>query len=192
MPIDSEQLTIAVRQRLTERSFDHCVRVAESSSALAKSYGIDEEQAWAAGLLHDWDRELTGPDLVEAARTAGVPVTHVDERVPYLLHARTAAVHVAERFPELPSVVIDAIARHTVGAPDMTPLDMVVFVADMIEPARDWPGVDELRREAASTPLPAVFFDSYRRSLMHLIEVGKAIHPDTLDVWNSLVAGGAR
>ncbi len=70
----------------------------------------------------------------------------------------------------------------------MTDLDKVVYLADMIEPSRDWPGVDELRRCVGEVSLDQMFFLGYRMSLESLLRRRKRLHPDTVAVWNSLVS----
>ena len=43
---------------------------------------------------------------------------------------------------------LEAIRLHSTGAPDMTELDMVVYLADLIEPGRDFDGVENCVRFA--------------------------------------------
>lgn len=192
MSPDRKTLLEALRERLDGGSFEHCERVADTAAGLAGSYGVDVEKAWAAGLLHDWDRDLSGEETIARAHESGIEVTEVDRQVPYLLHARTGATDVAIRFPSLAADVIRAIERHTIGHVDMQPLDMVVFIADSIEPARHWAGVDALRARVGSEPLRRLFFFAYRHSLGHLVEAGRLVHPQTVTVWNALVSGGER
>jgi len=88
--------------------------------------------------------------------------------------------------------VVDAVARHTVGSAQMTALDKVVYIADMIEPGRDYEGVDELRKIAATAPLDELFVSAYQQSVAHLVRSRKRIHPQTVAVWNALIAGDPR
>jgi len=186
------EVTAAVRERLSEPAFKHCMRVADTAASLGAIYGVDPADAWLAGLLHDWDRELGETELVRTARDTGIAIDGADEAVPYLLHARTGAAAVAERFPELPAEVISAVANHTVGSATMGDLDCIVYVADMIEPGRTFKGVDELREAAGTVSLQDLFALAYQHSLMHLIRSRKRIHPDTVAVWNALAARDAR
>lgn len=181
-------VTEAVKDRLGERAFAHSRRVAEEAASLALIYGVDPDAAWLAGLLHDWDRELGDDELVSAATDAGIETDEADEAVPYLLHARTGAAAVAERFPGLDADVVAAVANHTVGSAEMSELDWIVYVADMIEPGRTFKGVNELREAAGTIALPDLFALAYQHSVMHLIRSRKRIHPDTVAVWNALVA----
>lgn len=187
MTIDLGAIEQALAARLSDAAFAHSVRTGETAAELAQAYGVDVELARVSGLLHDWDREATAEELVSSARAAG-DVHEVELAQPKLLHARTGAGGAKKAFPDLPAEVYTAIERHTVGAVDMTDLEKVVYLADMIEPARDWPDVDELRRCVGEVSLDQMFFLGYRMSLESLLRRRKRLHPDTVAVWNSLVS----
>jgi predicted HD superfamily hydrolase involved in NAD metabolism len=191
-PVSFDEALKAVRERLGKRGAAHCERVAATAERLAEAYDVDAELARLAGVLHDWDRDRSHGELIEAARVDGLETTPIDEAVPYLLHARTGAAGIAEAFPDLPAQVVQAVARHTVGASDMTPLDEVVYLADMMEPSREFPGVEELRGAVGSVSLSELFAHGYQLSIMHLIRSRRRLHPETIAVWNSLVAGEPR
>jgi predicted HD superfamily hydrolase involved in NAD metabolism len=155
---------------------------------LATIYGVDTEAAGVAGLLHDWDREATRDELLGSALAAELPIVEAEEVHPKLLHARTAAAALQRDFPDLPAEVVDAVARHTVGEAEMTALDKVVYVADMVEPARDFEGVDDLREAVGTLGLDELFALAYQQSVGYLVKERKVIHPDTVEVWNAHVA----
>lgn len=176
-------------ERLSPSAAAHSRRVAETAAQLAARFGVDVATSRLAGLLHDWDREQTPEQLFSAAAEAGLTVTPADETVPYLLHARTGAAALRRAFPGAPDAVITAVAHHTVGSSDMTDLDKIVYVADMIEPGRDYPGVASLRQLSTTVTLGELFAVAYQQSILYLIGSRKRIHPDTVAVWNKLVAG---
>jgi len=179
----------AIEARLGHKATKHCERVAATAAALAVAYGADADAARLAGLLHDWDRESAPEELLGEAKRAGIEITDADEANPHLLHARTGALAARAALPGLSEQVVQAISRHTIGAPDMTPLDMVVYLADMIEPRRDYPGVQELRDAVSAVSLGELFALGYQMSMRHLVDARKRIHPQTVAVWNALVAG---
>jgi len=182
----------AITARLGKKAAKHCKRVSDSATALALVYGVDPDLARLAGLLHDWDREQTPEELLAAAHAAGIEITPADEAAPHLLHARTGAIAVASALPGLPAEVVTAIARHTVGATGMSALDMVVYLADMIESHRDYNGVEPLRAAVGAVSLAELFALGYQQSMRHLVDARKRIHPVTIDVWNEYVAGDPR
>lgn len=192
MALAYEVARAALAARLSEPALAHSESVARTSGELAERYGVDVEHARLAGLLHDWHRELGPADLMARARDAGIAVTDVDEAVPYLLHGPLAQVELPRVFPELTADVCDAIGAHTYGAVPMSPLAMVVYIADVIEPGRTHHGVESLRERVGSASLEDLFADTYATSLKHLVKRRRPIHPDTLLVWNSIVAGDLR
>lgn len=182
----------AVQSRLGEDAAGHSRRAGDTAATLAILYGVDPETARLGGVLHDWDREQDPRDLIAEARRVGLTVTDVDAAQPHLLHARTGAEALRATFPALPDEVLRAVSRHTIGAADMSDLDMIVYLADMIEPGREYPGVEELREVVGQVPLLELFRRAYQQSMLYLITRRRPIHPDTIDVWNGIVAGGRR
>ena len=182
----------AVKAHLGAGAAAHSRRVGDTAMALAVLYHVDPEMARLAGTLHDWDRERSADELLQTATTTAMPLSDAEKARPRLLHARTGAVAVQRALPGLPVEVADAVARHTVGSVDMTPLDMVVYLADMIEPQRDYPGVVQLREAVGAVSLEELFALGYQQSVMHLVSARKPIHPETVAVWNRFVAGGPR
>ena len=179
-----------LQERLDDYGFRHSCGVSSLSCTLATLYGVDPLEASFAGLLHDWDRCETNEDLLEKAYNFHIEVDDVLQGNPHLLHAHTGAHSVHEYFVahpelgELPPNIQQAIANHTVGCPNMTDLDMVMYIADMIEPSRSYPGVDTLREMAGTVSLKALFLQCYQKTMEFLVKKRRLIHPDTLRVWN--------
>jgi HD superfamily phosphohydrolase YqeK len=84
--------------------------------------------------------------------------------------------------------VISSIERHTSGAEDMSDLDMIVYVADAIEPSRDFPTVDDLRKLVGKVSLEELFFAVFRGTFMGLLDGRRLVHPGTEKVWNYYAA----
>lgn len=174
-----------VEERLTPADWQHSLRTAATAAALAERFGADVEKARLAGLLHDYARSIPKHELVDVAVCLGIEVGEVEEEFPYLLHAEVGARLVAEELGIDDEDVLAAIANHTVGRPDMTDLEKIIYLSDMIEPERTFEGVDDMRAEA-ERDLDAAFRLGYSLSLQHLVAAGKLIHPRTIAVWNRL------
>ena len=182
-----EEALAALAARLSAKVLRHCERVARTAAELAERFGVDVETARLAGLLHDWGRDEGDEALLASAETYGIAVHEVDRVVPYLLHAEVSAVQLRGAFPDLPAEILDAVACHTFGRVGMTSLDKVVYVADTIEPHRDFPGVEDLRAMAHGCDLNELFVATYARSVSGIIERRRPIHPGTAEVWNWIV-----
>lgn len=187
-----EQARAAVAGRLSASALGHSERVADTAGRVAELYGVDPSLARIAGVLHDWHRETPAEELVQRARRLGLEVTEVDEAVPYLLHGPVAQADIEMEFPGIDGEIITAVGAHTYGTPDMSPLSMVVYVADVIEPARHQKGVDMLRASVGTWPLKELFSAAYAASLHHLIDKRRRIHPQTVATWNDIASGSSR
>ncbi len=192
MGVSYEQAHAHLKARLSPVALGHSERVAATAAHLAALYGADVEAARLAGLLHDWHRETPADELVSRARRLGLDVTEVDEAVPYLLHGPVAQADLELEFPDLDNDVLSAVGAHTYGMPDMAPLAMLVYVADVIEPGRHQDGVDSLRSSAGVRPLGDLFAEAYAASLHHLIDRRRRIHPQTVTTWNDIASRPSR
>jgi predicted HD superfamily hydrolase involved in NAD metabolism len=182
-----ERIEAQLAARLDDYGLRHCKSTAAMAKIMAGIYHVDPETAYLAGLLHDWDRCVPHDELVETARGIGIPITPEVLAAPPILHAHTGAAAVAAAFPEVPQEVITAIKHHTVGVPDMSDLDKLVYIADMIEPTRTNPHVDTLREMVGTIGLDALFMQAYQNTMMHLVRNKKVMHPATTKVWNALL-----
>jgi predicted HD superfamily hydrolase involved in NAD metabolism len=156
---------------------EHSECVAAAAAALARRFGVDEDDAGLAGLLHDYARDEDDLRLLALAEELGVPVTPFESEHPNLLHARVGAALARRDLPGIGEAVLSAVEVHTVGALPMSDLDRVVYLADMIEPARAYEGVEELRAACESLPLAECFRLGYGRSVRHVLAKGRAVHP---------------
>lgn len=181
-----------VARQLAEkpRRLAHSRSVAETAERLARAYGVDPFLARAAGLLHDWEKANPGSEQLRLAHELGVEMGVDLDLVRPLLHGVVAARVLPERYPELPDEVWRAIAVHTTAAPEMSPLDEVLFVADGIEPLRPpTPGIERTRAlVAAGAPLDDVFWEAFVGGIVYVLRGGRYLYPGTIDVYNALAA----
>ena len=182
----------ALGQRLDKAGYKHSLGVATMAQSLATIYGEDPLGAFLAGLLHDWDRNLTHKQLLADAEKYGIKITKVLRDRPRLLHAATGARAVAEQFPEIKPEIISAIANHTVGSVPMSDLDKIIFIADSIEPGRNFRRINDLRRKVGLIDLNTLFRLCYRQSLYELVIDNKPMHPNSLKVWNWILLDDQR
>ena len=174
--------------RVSPKRFAHCLGVSKACVQLAQAYGVDEKKAKLAGLLHDWDKGMNDDEA-----RARVHELHMEDEVdpwvvehmPRVLHGYTAARALARDFPEVPDDILQAIDRHTTAAEDMSPLDMVLYIADAIEPGRTYGRIDELRASVGEVSLEELYYRTYDYWTFLLFERKKTLHPDTMRIWNA-------
>lgn len=166
----------------------HSLSVAHTAEWMAHIYGADCFEARCAGILHDWVKAEAHEEQIEEAMRLGIDLGAPIEKCEPLLHGLIAAQTLPERYPELPGAVWQAISRHTTGAADMSALDMVLFVADGIEPLRKpYPGIETIRGLVGTAPLEEVFWASFAGGIVYVIETRRYLYPGTVDIYNALV-----
>lgn len=127
-----------------EKRRAHAQGVSDTAVLLAKQYGADPVSAARAGILHDVTKALTPEQQRALVDRWQLPVSRFEYQQAKLLHAKTGAAAARRIFGESEAVV-SAIRYHTTGRANMTLLEKIIYIADYMEPNRDFPGVDRLR-----------------------------------------------
>ncbi len=172
-------------KRVSPSRYVHSLSVAKTARSLAKAYGYDERKARMAGLLHDWDKGLLPEQLAMRVSDYNLPIQReLVDSMPWILHGPTAAAVLADQFPELGEEVLCAIQHHTVAVPNMSALDMIVFVADKIEPTHDVDEYKRLAKQVGKISLEDLFFEVQKAGLIYLIATNRPVTNETLEAWN--------
>jgi len=170
-----EQLEAVVLRLLNPNRIAHVLGCRDTAVELAKRWGADETDAARAGILHDITKALDGPLQLTLCREYGTILDEFGYKYPKTLHALTGSL-VAERiFGETPAVV-SAICHHTTGKAGMNLLEKIIYVADYMEPCRNFPGVERLR-ELAFSNIDAALKLGLEITLEHLKNLGDEVSP---------------
>ena len=184
-----EEMRALLQQSLKPKRYEHSVRVYETALKMAAHYHTDEKKVAVAALIHDCGRRIPKEDSVAKAKELGIPVDPVEEAQPILLHAKLGVYYAVHEYGVSPEdrEVLDAIRYHSTGTADMTDIARIVFLADLIEPGRDFEGVEAIR-EASFRDLDRGMFLSYENTIRYLLDDGLLIHPDAIAGYNRLAA----
>jgi predicted HD superfamily hydrolase involved in NAD metabolism len=187
------QVEAWARAQINNKRGAHVEGVVEMVDALALRYAPDDVmRARLAGWIHDAAKHWTDADLLAYAETHGLLIREEERAVPMLLHGAVGYALAAAQFGIDDPALASACSKHTTGDPDMSTLDKIVFLGDMIElRTRDFPGIDSLREDALRD-LDAALLRALDMTLLRLIERGKQIDPRPLLLRNRLLAAGVR
>lgn len=156
----------------------HVRGCSETARLLALRYGANAEDARRAGILHDITKALSGEEQLHLCDKYGMILNQFERDNPKLLHAKTGA-EVARRVFGENAAVCEAICWHTTGKADMTTLEKIIYLADYMEPNRDFAGVEALRR-LAQTDLDGGVLLGLEMSMEQLTAQGRQIDPNSL------------
>ena len=168
----------------------HVMGVEEEAVKLAKFWGADPELARHAGILHDCTKYLELAPQLHLCAKYGIELDALEQKAVKLLHSKTGACMARYVFGE-PDEVYEAIFWHTTGKADMTLLDKILYMADYIEPNRDFEGVERLRR-LAYTDLDQAMLLGVESTIREMEERGVPVHINTIQARQWLLDRGVK
>ncbi len=185
--MEIEEMKELLAKAVPEKRYKHSVAVYETALRIAKAHGLETEKIGVAALLHDCGREIPSRENLNKARELHLPIDKVERNQPILLHAKLGVYYAKAKYGVRDKAILEGIRYHTTGAAHMSKLAMVVYLADLLEPTRDFAGIDEMR-ELALKDLEGCIFKAYGLTIRYLLEYDLLIHPDCLAGYNRLAA----
>lgn len=193
-------LEAKVKERLSEKRFEHTLGVRRAAVRLADLCGVDSGVASVAALLHDITKEYSNAEQLSFLSALGIELDGEDAECPQIWHSYTARHVISRDFPEYADeAVLSAIDKHTVGSPDMTVLEKIIFLADFIEDTRLYPASRAVREYVFSNMklgevlsnlhvLDCAIISSINYTVEHLNKTKRKVNSKTLLTKNALLS----
>ena len=178
-------------ESLPDKLQAHIFRVRDVGLDLASRHGIDEERAELAILGHDVARAAKKSEIMRQADRFGLNILDIERKAPVMLHGPVGAELLRHEDGLDDEEILDAVRYHTTGHPTLTPLGLLVFIADKLEPRKikSYPYQQELRHIANESLSQAVLEFLCRESALRL-QRRRAVHPDSVEAINALLLDG--
>ena len=173
------QLRPVALSYLKYKRIPHVLGTEQEAIRLATRYGADVEKARVAALLHDCTKKLDMPEQLALCRQYGIELDELEQKALKLLHAKTGAAIAREVFG-VDDEIYRAIWWHTTGHADMTLLEKIIYLADYIEPSRDFPGVNDLRACVYEDPDRGMLM-GLEMTIDEMTEMGNPVHHATME-----------
>ncbi len=181
-----EMILEKVSGAMSEKRFTHVLGVEKAAIELAERYGADFEKVSLAALLHDYAKEQAEGEMLDLIISENLDLD-LTQYGSSIWHGPVGAILARREFNIEDEEILDAIAHHTIGAPKMTLVEQIIFVADYIEPNREFDGVEKARKLAETSIEEAVRYE-IKETIRHLLTEEKKIYPKAIDSYNAWVA----
>jgi len=181
-------IEVYIKKNLNEKRLNHVYGVVETAQIMAQRFGSNPEKAKIASLFHDMFRSTPVDVLNMYVRQLNLDPVFLDNA--NLAHGPVAAVIMERDYGIHDEDIINAVRYHTTGRDGMSVLEKIIYLADAIEPGRNYPGVDKIR-EAAEQSLDDACLLSMERSIKYIRERGLFLHGDTIKARDYLKEKGA-
>ena len=178
------QLRSVALSYLKHRRIPHVLGTEQEAIRLAARYGANVGKARMAALLHDCTKKLDMEEQLALCGRYGIELDEVERTALKLLHARTGAAVARDVFG-VDEEIYRAIRWHTTGRADMTLLEKIIYLADYIEPSRDFPGVEDLRRTCYED-LDRGLLMGLEMTIGEMTAMGNPVHHATLEARDAL------
>lgn len=159
-----EKFEKKLQRYIDKARYQHTLGVMYTAASLAMAYHYDIEKAMTAGLLHDCAKSIPHDKKIELCQKHHIEITEIEYENPFLLHAKVGAYIAKKKYDVDDEEILHAIAVHTTGAPEMNTLDMILFIADYIEPGRDkaqnLPEIREMAFQNLENTVEKILFDT--------------------------------
>jgi predicted HD superfamily hydrolase involved in NAD metabolism len=164
---------------ISPKRYIHSINVSKTAKKLAEYYEGDAAKAEIAGLVHDCARDLDSSLQLDCLKKEGIAADDLTLSVKELLHG-PAAVHICRKvFAIEDEEILNAVRYHTTGKENMSLLEKIIYLSDFIEPARSFPGVEEMRGLAFRNPDKALLM-AFNSSIEYVLSKNGFLHIDTI------------
>jgi len=175
--MNTDSINSYIEKNFSEKRRVHTEGVRQTAMHLAEKYGENVEKAEVAALFHDMFRGVPVDVLNYYVTHLGLDKKYYDNA--NLVHSKIAAIIMKRDYGISDEDIINAVSYHTTGRKGMSKLEKIIYIADAIEPSRDYPGVDDLRKEA-EIDLDDACLMSLSRTIDYVRSQGKYLDEDTL------------
>ncbi|WP_448531082.1 bis(5'-nucleosyl)-tetraphosphatase (symmetrical) YqeK [Pseudothermotoga sp.] len=181
-----EELVRALNLLVTTRRRRHVYSCCDFARKLARLHHVDEEKVTVACLAHDAFRDVPTSKLLRIAKAYGIEPKGMELEHPVLLHGKVAAEYLRRRFKIEDRDILEAVAFHTSGKPNMGEIAKIVFLADSLEETRAYEGVEDLRR-LAERDLDEAVIQTLRSKVCYAMKKEYLLFSETVEMWNWLL-----
>lgn len=172
-----------LKSKLSDSRYEHSLSVSFTCICLAMRYGYPLDKAELAGLLHDCAKCYDDKEILKYCEKHNIPVSEMERKVPAVLHAKYGAWLAKKNYGIEDSEILNAIACHTTGKPNMQMLDKILYVADYIETRRYKAGNLPAMRKLAFENLDEALYQIMKGTLDYLTDRGGRIDPMTAEAF---------
>ena len=171
------------------KRFAHSISVGHCAETLAQVYGADMFSARVAGILHDWEKLLPDEKTIELAEHFRIQAEAPYQKIVGLLHGPLAAKTLPAIYPWLSDEILSAIQKHTAGDRQMSKLDKILYLADLIEPLRpNYTSVEETRNVyLRGGSLDKLYETAFCSVMMYVISSRSYLYPNSIALYNEMI-----
>lgn len=175
-----------LKENLSEERYEHSIGTAECARELAERFGLDEEKAYFCGLIHDCAKCLQNDDLKSMICNCN-DLCEGELSNPKTFHAPAGAIIAKNELGVCDEEVLSATRWHTLGKPDMSDFEKIIFIADKVEKRTRPLEQRKSIEEALEKGLDEALLVCYGNTIKSLVDRNLKICMQTIEIYNKLL-----
>jgi len=175
-----------LKDRLKKSRFDHTLRVRDTALKLCDNYEADRNKVEIAALFHDFAKNMSENELRSYIENENLKIDEIMDRNIQLSHGIVAADMARKKYAVDDHGILNAISLHTYGDKEMDMISKIIYIADYIEPKRDFKGISKLRK-LSYEDIDKALLMAVNSSISYLISKDREIHTNSIDMRNALL-----
>ena len=176
-----------IKEMLPQRRYKHSLNVSNCAIKLSEIYNCDKDKAYLSGIIHDCAKYLSTEEVQYYVDKYKIKLDCLEKENLALSHSVIGSYIAKYEFKIEDEDIIDAVKYHTTGKENMTLLEKIIYMADLIEEDRNFPSVNLLRELTYSGNLDEALLISFNNTIKFVIENKQLIHPRTIEARNYLM-----
>lgn len=185
--LNYKDIEYKLEEMLPERRLKHSMNVSQCAVKLSEIYSYDMEKAKLAGLIHDCAKYFNDDQVEDSIKKFNIELDSLEENNISLSHSVIGSYVIQETFNIKDEDIINAVRYHTTGRENMTILEKIIYMADLIEEGRKFPLVDKLRELAYNGSLDEALLLSFNNTIKFVMDNNQLIHPRTVSARNYIL-----
>ena len=185
--MDLKQIEKTLKEMLPDRRLKHSLDVSKCAVKLSEIYKCDKEKAEIAGLVHDCAKYFTDEQIEDCVKKFNIKLDPLEVNNIALSHSIIGSYVAVDVFNIKDEEIVNAIKYHTTGKENMSLLEKIIYMADLIEEGRNFPRVEELRELTYSGKLDEALILSFNNTIKFVIDNNQLIHPRTVKARNYIL-----
>lgn len=183
--MDIEFLKNELKKVVSEKRYNHSIGVMNTAKELARIYGVNEKKVEVAAILHDYTKNFSKDELEKIAMKYFSDEVKDYIKITEILHGYVSAKILKDKFNIEDEEIYNAIKYHTTGRKNMSLIEKIIYISDAIEPQRDYPGVEDIRKLVKKDLNKGILLEANNK-IRYLINSNLTIHINTVEMRNDL------
>ncbi|GAB2483304.1 bis(5'-nucleosyl)-tetraphosphatase (symmetrical) YqeK [Alkalibacterium psychrotolerans] len=181
--LSRKELAEVMELTLSRRRYKHVMRVEKTALHLAELYDVDKEKVSISAIAHDYAKERSDEEMMDLIISENQDLEML-QFGSNIWHGPIGAVLLKNEFNITDDDILEAVKYHTIGAPKMSKVAQIIYVADFIEPNRSFKGVEKARKLSGKNLEETLAFIA-RHTLKNLIKRNMKVYPKAIETYNA-------